>query len=181
MNDRKLQISRAALAVFARYGLKRASMTDIAEEAGLSRPAIYQYFSSKDDLVAACFDLVMQDAFDTAQAAAQTQNRTTDKVSAYLTTYVGFFYRMIYVGPHSEDVLELKTRFGADKVAAARARLVSQLNTLAGRKTDDDIGFILAHAAEGIKMLAPDESILAQRIMVLVPALLQAGGGQTRR
>ena len=181
MNDRKLQISRAALAVFARYGLKRASMTDIAEEAGLSRPAIYQYFRSKDDLVAACFDLVTEDGFDTAQAAADRQTSATEQVAAYLTTYMCFFYRMIYAAPHSEDVLELKTRFGPDKVAAARARLVARLNTLAGRQVEDDIGFVLAHAAEGLKMLASDESILAQRITFLVPALLQADGGQTRR
>ncbi len=172
MRERKIQISRAALAVFARYGLKRTSMADVAEEAGLSRPAIYQYFSGKDDLVAACFDLVTEDGFALAEQAAAGEEGRVERVSAYLTTHMGFFYRMIYAGPHSDDVLELKTRFGADKVAAARARLIARLNALAGLAETDETGILLAHAAEGLKAQAADEQVLAARLGRLVAAVL---------
>jgi len=172
MNDRAVQISRAALAVFARYGLKRASMADVAEEAGLSRPAIYQYFRSKQDLVAACFDLVTEDGFALAEQAAAAQSGRERRVAAYLSAHMCFFHRLIYAGPHSDEVLELKTQFGADKVAAARARLVARLNALAGREAGDDLGFILAHGAEGIKTLTPDEAVLARRLVRLVHALM---------
>ena len=172
MSDRKTQISRAALAVFARYGLKRASMADVAEEAGLSRPAIYQYFRGKDDLVAACFDLVTEDGFGVAESAASAAQGREARVVAYLTTYMGFFYRLIYAGPHSEDVLALKTRFGADKVTVARQRLVTRLNALAGLDPEDETGILLAHAGEGLKMLAADEDVLQRRLERLVRAVL---------
>ena len=42
----------AALKVFSREGLHTARMDDIAEEAGLSKGALYWYFNSKDKIIA---------------------------------------------------------------------------------------------------------------------------------
>lgn len=172
MSDRRIQIIRAALAVFARYGLKRASMADVAQEAGLSRPALYQYFRGKDDLIAACFDQVADDGIALAEAEAARQHSPRDRVRAYLVTYMVFFYRLSCAGPHSEDVVELKTRFGPDKVARARRQLIARLDELAERPAADDTGALLAHAAEGLKLQAEDEAALARRLERLVDAVL---------
>jgi len=48
---RKEQIVRAAIAAFARTGLKETSMDDIVREAGLSKGAIYWYYKSKDEII----------------------------------------------------------------------------------------------------------------------------------
>jgi AcrR family transcriptional regulator len=48
-------IKRAAHAVFARKGFDRATMQDIAGEAGISAGAIYRYFPSKEAIIAAMF------------------------------------------------------------------------------------------------------------------------------
>lgn len=50
---RESLIMDAAEAVLARYGERRMTMDDVAEVIGLSRPAIYQYFKSKHELVLA--------------------------------------------------------------------------------------------------------------------------------
>ena len=50
--ERKQQIMDAALKVFSREGLHTARMDDIAEEAGLSKGALYWYFNSKDKIIA---------------------------------------------------------------------------------------------------------------------------------
>jgi AcrR family transcriptional regulator len=50
--ERKQQIMDAALQVFSREGLHTARMDDIAEEAGLSKGALYWYFNSKDKIIA---------------------------------------------------------------------------------------------------------------------------------
>jgi AcrR family transcriptional regulator len=50
---RERRILDAALKVFADRGYVGASMDDIAAEAGLSKPTVYQYFSSKDELFTA--------------------------------------------------------------------------------------------------------------------------------
>ncbi|HEX5503244.1 MAG TPA: TetR/AcrR family transcriptional regulator [Thermomicrobiales bacterium] len=51
--ERRDQILDAASTVFARLGLHRARMDDIAAESRLSKGALYLYFKSKDDLIAA--------------------------------------------------------------------------------------------------------------------------------
>ena len=50
MNEREKKIIEAAVEVFHRYGVKRASMSDIADEAGVSRQTVYNAFSNKDEL-----------------------------------------------------------------------------------------------------------------------------------
>jgi AcrR family transcriptional regulator len=50
MNQKPDHILDAALPVFVRYGFRKASMSDIARAAGISRAALYLCFSSKEDL-----------------------------------------------------------------------------------------------------------------------------------
>ena len=48
--DRFEHVRQAALRVFARKGLRRARMADVAAEAGLSPGVLYTYFASKEAL-----------------------------------------------------------------------------------------------------------------------------------
>ena len=50
---RTAQILDAATVVFARSGVHQSSMDDIAREVGLSKGSLYVYFESKDDIIAA--------------------------------------------------------------------------------------------------------------------------------
>ncbi|MCG7633433.1 TetR/AcrR family transcriptional regulator [Gordonia McavH-238-E] len=56
-DDRKLERSRqildAARRCFAEKGFHRASMSDVIRESGLSAGAVYSYYSSKEELIAA--------------------------------------------------------------------------------------------------------------------------------
>jgi AcrR family transcriptional regulator len=58
--ERKGQILDAAAAVFARAGVQDARMDDIVERAELSKGAIYWYFKSKDELVAAFIERIFE-------------------------------------------------------------------------------------------------------------------------
>ncbi|MGW2600182.1 TetR/AcrR family transcriptional regulator [Streptomyces klenkii] len=51
---RERQMLDAAVAVFARRGYRAASMDEIAELAGASKPLVYLYLHSKEDLFSAC-------------------------------------------------------------------------------------------------------------------------------
>ncbi len=56
--ERKAHILDAALRVFARRGFHKARMDDIAEEAHLSKGALYWYFRGKDAILQALVDKV---------------------------------------------------------------------------------------------------------------------------
>jgi len=53
------QILDAFVAAASLHGVARLSMADVARQAGLSRPTLYRYFASRDDLTAAA---VLRDA-----------------------------------------------------------------------------------------------------------------------
>lgn len=57
--ERTQQIIEAALITFARLGISKTRMEDIAKEAGLSKGTLYLYFKSKDALIATLFELTI--------------------------------------------------------------------------------------------------------------------------
>ncbi|HEU5109957.1 MAG TPA: TetR/AcrR family transcriptional regulator [Micromonosporaceae bacterium] len=51
---REQQMLDAAVRVFSRRGFHAASMDEVAEEAGISKPMVYAYLGAKDQLFVAC-------------------------------------------------------------------------------------------------------------------------------
>jgi TetR/AcrR family transcriptional regulator, transcriptional repressor of aconitase len=79
LQSRRRQIMDAAIACFAREGFHRTTMQDIVGETGLSAGAIYRYFRSKEDIVAA-----IAAEHHAAEAAAFAEVGTGDDVGAAL-------------------------------------------------------------------------------------------------
>ena len=53
MSEKQANIIEAATATFARYGVKRTTMGDIAEQAGISRQTLYSFYPNKDEILSA--------------------------------------------------------------------------------------------------------------------------------
>lgn len=68
---RRQQIVFAAIEVFAAKGFHKASMADIIVESGLSAGAVYLYFRSKDDLIVAVVETVLQVVTDNLDSFAE--------------------------------------------------------------------------------------------------------------
>jgi TetR/AcrR family fatty acid metabolism transcriptional regulator len=60
MNKREL-IIEAAIKVFARDGLEKGKIADIAKETGIGKGTVYEYFSSKEDIFQAIEQYVFTD------------------------------------------------------------------------------------------------------------------------
>jgi AcrR family transcriptional regulator len=67
--ERKQQILEAAIAVFARLGFRAARMEDVAEQARLSKGALYLYYKSKDAIIAALLQHLFTQEFKQLQAS----------------------------------------------------------------------------------------------------------------
>src|SRR5690606_16711885 len=78
---RREQILDVAIDVFGRSGYFGASMNDIADAAGVTKPVLYQHFDSKSDLYGALLDEVgarMLGAIAKATANATNGKEQTD-------------------------------------------------------------------------------------------------------
>ena len=168
MQTKRRLILQSAINTITQYGYRRTSMDDIAKEAGISRPAIYLHFKNKQAVALAALDLVNEQAFTTARNASDEFDDPALKLRAYITAYMVYYYRLIFAGPHADEIMQMKKQFGTDKPEQARKQFIAEINQLLDLKPDAETGHILAAAAEGIKMAAPDESTLKSRLSVLI-------------
>lgn len=74
--ERESQIVTVAVTEFAARGYAGASMVDIAAEAGISKPLIYQYFGSKDGLFLICLNHVGDGLLSRLEAAETSVDDT---------------------------------------------------------------------------------------------------------
>jgi AcrR family transcriptional regulator len=115
----------AALRVFAERGYHGASMADIAAGAGVTKPMVYSYFGSKDDLYLHCIDRATERllaAFDIAPDDDETPEHTLwRRILSYFT----------FVGDHRDEWLVARRQAVAsggpfsERVQKARKRAVS--------------------------------------------------------
>ncbi|MBD3853149.1 MAG: TetR/AcrR family transcriptional regulator [Acidobacteria bacterium] len=59
--DKRLRLVTAATAVFAETGYASTRVADIAERAGVGKGTVYEYFSSKEELLFAVFESINAD------------------------------------------------------------------------------------------------------------------------
>ena len=83
------RILAATFVVLARSGRKRLMLSEVAAEAKVSRPTLYRYFPSKEELLEA-FGLYEQDNFDAGIASAMAGLRGHERLDAALQFVVGF-------------------------------------------------------------------------------------------
>ena len=85
-DERKSQIINAAEDVFTKKGFDDARMDDIAEETGLSKGTLYNYFKSKDDLIIAILDRIFQREFRVFESLDLANMSATDAIWSFAET-----------------------------------------------------------------------------------------------
>ncbi len=76
VEERKSQILSAAAKVFAQKGFERATIADVAKEAGLAEGSIYNYFKNKADLLVSLPHRMMQPTIESVSARMFQVNGT---------------------------------------------------------------------------------------------------------
>ena len=121
---RRVAIRAAAVEQFMTHGYAATSMAKIAASAGVSRPALYQYFSDKDDIFASAFASVFEERVDAALAALEAGG---DDVFAcldgVLQRYDGDLWELTAASPHNEELIAAKSEGVARAVGAEVDRL----------------------------------------------------------
>lgn len=80
----------AALEVFSAAGYHAASMDEIAERAGVSKPVLYQHFTSKLDLYMDLLDVAIDDLLQAARAALTHTQDNRERVASWVNAYFAF-------------------------------------------------------------------------------------------
>jgi AcrR family transcriptional regulator len=81
------RILDASEKLFDRQGIDRVTMSDIVSASGLRTSTLYQYFSSKDDIVWAIVEEVLAESTERAKAATKGAGTALDKITALLNLF----------------------------------------------------------------------------------------------
>ncbi|MEH1056981.1 TetR/AcrR family transcriptional regulator [Micromonospora sp. CPCC 206171] len=120
---REQQMLDAAVKVFSRRGFHAASMDEIAEDAGISKPMVYAYLGTKEELFVACLHREGTRMMEAIAGAAAPDLPADERLWRGLRAFFGF------VGAHRDGwaVLYRQARGSqpfAAELATMRARLV---------------------------------------------------------
>jgi AcrR family transcriptional regulator len=129
---REQQMLDAAVRVFSARGFHAASMDEIAEQAGISKPMVYAYLGAKDALFVACLRREATRLIEAVTAAVAADLPPDEQLWRGLRAFFGF------VGAHRDGwtVLYRQARGQepfAGEVAAMRARMADVVGVLLGR------------------------------------------------
>ncbi len=107
LGEKDKRILDAAKVLFSRYGIKKTSIEEIAQQAGLGKGTVYLYFKSKDEIfsvLASGFASEFEKALDDA---LKISSSPTERLRAFIETRVGFFDRCFKeYGATAESILE---------------------------------------------------------------------------
>lgn len=123
----------AAVRVFSRSGYHAASMDEIAEECDVSKPMLYLYLGSKEELFAAC---VRREADRLIARFAEAADPSLDPGDQLFRGLTAFF---AFVAEHRDSWVVLYQQARAQgepivaEVAAARAEVTSAVTALLRR------------------------------------------------
>jgi AcrR family transcriptional regulator len=179
VSDERLEaILRAAYACFTRHGVRRTTMDDIAVEAGMSRPTVYQYVRNKEDAFRRLAERLFAQALADASAAALVDGTVAERLHGVLATKLELTLRLVRESPHATELLDASARQVGDLVEAYTAGVVdvatAVLAPVTGAADAREIAELSVALTRGLEADLTDPDLPRRRLRRGV-ALLAAG------
>jgi AcrR family transcriptional regulator len=161
---REQQMMDAAVQTFGQRGYRAASMDEIAELAGVSKPLVYLYLNSKEELFTACIRREAKALTEAVQAAVEPGLPADRQMWAGLEA----FFRHTAENPDGWSVLHRQARTHGEPFAAEVTRMREEIAAFV-------TGLIGAAARQGVPPASPRDGDLADRdVAGLAQALVGA-------
>jgi AcrR family transcriptional regulator len=176
------KVLAAALGVFLRYGYKRVTMNDIAEAAGISRPALYLVFDSKEDIFKSVYEHWVKGTLTEIESKIDQLKTPEDKLRAAFELWAVRPFERMRTSSEAAELLECTFGFAQDSVSQgyrsfekiilpvlkSHSKFQSAKTKVSAEKT----AHILSGAVRGFKIVAKDAPEIRSLIKELLILLL---------
>ena len=171
--SRRDQILASAAELFAARGFHGVSVGDLGAACGVSGPAIYRHFTSKDAMLAEMLVAISEELLTEGRSRAAAAASPPDALAALIGWHVDFAL-------HNKPLIVVQDRDWASLPADAQARVRTLqreyvelwVDTLRRVRPDVDAdrGHAMVHAAFGLLNSTPRSSYLDEDAMAAVLA-----------
>jgi len=117
----------AAATLFAQYGFRRTSLSEIAEAAGISRPTLYQLFDNKEVLFRQLANHRQDQAIEQAVAELAGDAPLAERITRAILAYERIYYEPVAGSPHGAEFMDLNQGTALQDMIAGRNRLIGHL------------------------------------------------------
>ncbi|MFK4386723.1 TetR/AcrR family transcriptional regulator [Bradyrhizobium sp. USDA 223] len=127
------RILDAALRVFRRHGFRRSSIEQAAEEAGLTRQALYHHFASKEALFRAVLERIYAQGLAAEIAAAKAAEESGLELADILVAEIGARMQSLLASlkdsPHTEELFSEHLAQARDLYQSYSSRFTEEIAT----------------------------------------------------
>ena len=149
-DERRRQLSTVALRIFAARGYESATMDEIADAAGVTKPLLYQHFSSKRALYRELVDSVAEELLHSISAATRAACGPREQVENGFEAY----FRMVVTHETAFRLLYSRSLPTDPELGAALSRvedaIAVAIDPLIAAGLDPAHRRLLAHAVAGM-------------------------------
>jgi len=174
LSAKEEKILDAALRVFLKFGFRRVTMNEIAEEAGISRPGLYLAYNSTEQVFSAVVQRGITANLDEVEAAMAQAPNPRQALRVALELWAVRDFDQSQGSPEAKEVLEASRDSARDVYEAGYRRLESLMETVL---PDDravsaaELAHLVASSLRGFKLVAPNAHELGRLIAQLLDAL----------
>lgn len=182
-DDRRRKVLQAAFGVFIRYGYRRATMDDIARDVGMSRPALYLLFPSKEAIFREVVEMAYGELFRDIEAGLAAQGSVEARLWHVFEAWSVRSYELVARSPDAREIMAASYDFVDDVFERYSQRLARILtDIIRGGVAEPDAlqppaevrARILIASAHGFKTMARDAQDMRGLVKDLVRVTVAA-------
>ena len=186
MTSTEKDLLAAAMRMFTRYGVKRTSMGDLAQEAGVSRQTLYNAYKNKDDVLRALIRAFTDEALAAVESELASATGLGDQLDIVFDKMALAGFDLVRDTPNAQDIVDGFNNAGQEELdaSAERFRLVIERLLSPHKKalaraglTPHDLSDFVQRSAKSAGNGARDRKHLARRLQTLRQLCLAACGG----
>ena len=129
-------ILKVAQNLFARYGLKKTTVDEIARDARVSKGTIYHYFKSKEDIFSAVVERESKILKDKIKEAIEKEDPPQKKLRAFVLTKIHYMRELVNLYNVTKDIV---------------TEVLPQLETARKSYFDDEMKIVKEILTEGVE------------------------------
>ncbi len=176
--EKRDRVLTAARNTFLRYGFKRVTMNDIAEAAGISRPALYLVFNSKEEIFKGVYEHWVQETLAEIESKIAPLKTPEEKLRAAFELWTVRPFEMTLASSEMTELLECAFGFAQDsvkqgyrtfeKILLPILQSHSKFQTGKTKVSVEKTAHILSSAVRGFKVAAKDAPEIRSMIRELL-------------